>query len=128
MLGSTAAEPLSCFEGVRALVAPHTTAATWALRVRQVSCTRGKGGREEGGREDLEGGGEGGKEGAAHLVFTAGRQPGALDGRCQKYERHLHPFFLGFQPSIGYIFAEHSLQLLSGKVATWWGFEGFVGG
>ena len=83
-------------------------------------------GREGGGRE---GGGEGGKEGAAHLVFTAGRQPGALDGRCQKYERHLHLFFLGFQPSIGYISSEHSVQpLLSGKVATWWGFEVFVGG
>ena len=77
----------------------------------------------------MEGGGEGGKEGAAHLVFTAGRQPGALDGRCQKYERHLHLFFLGFQPSIGYISSEHSVQpLLSGKVATWWGFEVFVGG
>ena len=39
---------------------------------------------------------EGGKEGAAHLVSTVGRQPGALDGRCQKYERHLHR---GFSPA-----------------------------
>ena len=51
----------------------------------------GEGGRREGGREG--GRREGGRrEGAAaHLVFAAGRLPGALDGRCQKYER---PFLL----------------------------------
>ena len=46
----------------------------------------------------------GGRGATAHLVLAAGRQPGALDGRCQKYFKHLRPFYLWFPPGMIYTF------------------------
>ena len=74
----------NCFEGARWCPGSAThTRATWALRVRQVSCTSSKG----------EGGGNLQGRGCRPRCLWCWRQPQALDGRSLKYEIALYGFF-----------------------------------
>ena len=74
----------NCFEGARLCPSSAThTRATWALRVRQVSCTSSKG----------EGGGNLQGRGCRPRCLWCWRQPQALYGRPLKYEIALYGFF-----------------------------------